>query len=351
MKFFNIDMHISVIADIKKIFKELGHEVEDKTLSGHAHIMGKPGRDGIPGIDVGIWTNLSDEMCDNFYKLNKHELEQYDGFICCYPPPFSLLYKNFNKPIIVVAATRYEYPLTDRPERWKQFNEYLKSPNIIRLANNLLDQRYAECMTGLKWDTIPSLCEYTNAKYNPNNNLSVLYSEYGGIDNPEIINKTSLGNYTWENLYQHKSIIHVPYNTSTMSIFEQYTANMPLFFPTKELLFKFFKEGKALGQLSFTQIFRSINYSLSSYNFDNSDNSYDINRLSDDNIIKRAIDLADYYDEKEMPFIQLFNSQDELIDKLNNSNLKDISDSMKKHNIARKESVYNKWSNVLSTIK
>ena len=68
-------------------------------------------------------------------------------------------------------------------------------------------------------------------------------------------------------------------------------------------------------------------------------------------IIKRAIDLADYYDEKEMPFIQLFNSQDELLDKLNNSNLKDISDSMKKHNIARKESVYNKWSNVLSTIK
>ena len=52
-----------------------------------------------------------------------------------------------------------------------------------------------------------------------------------------------------------------------------------------------------------------------------------------------------------MPFIQLFNSQDELLDKLNNSNLKDISDSMKKHNIARKESVYNKWSNVLSTIK
>ena len=40
MKFFNIDLHISVIADIKKIFTDLGHEVDDWSLSGHAWAFG-----------------------------------------------------------------------------------------------------------------------------------------------------------------------------------------------------------------------------------------------------------------------------------------------------------------------
>ena len=41
MRFFNIDLHISVIADIKKLFKELGHRVDDISLSGHHAIMGR----------------------------------------------------------------------------------------------------------------------------------------------------------------------------------------------------------------------------------------------------------------------------------------------------------------------
>ena len=34
MKFFNIDLHVSVIADIRRIFNDLGHDVDDWTLSG-----------------------------------------------------------------------------------------------------------------------------------------------------------------------------------------------------------------------------------------------------------------------------------------------------------------------------
>ncbi|MCJ7767674.1 hypothetical protein MUP79_04735, partial [Candidatus Bathyarchaeota archaeon] len=33
-----------------------------------------------------------------------------------------------------------------------------------------------------------------------------------------------------------KGIIHMPYECSTMSIFEQYSANVPLFFPSKSFL-------------------------------------------------------------------------------------------------------------------
>jgi hypothetical protein len=41
------------------------------------------------------------------------------------PPTFSLLYKKFDKPIIIVAPIRYEAPFWDKEEKWKNFNEYL----------------------------------------------------------------------------------------------------------------------------------------------------------------------------------------------------------------------------------
>ena len=34
MKFFNLDLHISVIADIENIFNELGHEIDINYLYG-----------------------------------------------------------------------------------------------------------------------------------------------------------------------------------------------------------------------------------------------------------------------------------------------------------------------------
>ena len=43
------------------------------------------------------WKNINKEMCNLFYERYKNELSQYDGFICTYPPAFSLLYEKFNK--------------------------------------------------------------------------------------------------------------------------------------------------------------------------------------------------------------------------------------------------------------
>jgi hypothetical protein len=42
--------------------------------------------------------------------------------------------------------------------------------------------------------------------------------------------------YDYENLSSYQGIIHIPYQVSTMSIFEQYRMNVPLFFPSKSLL-------------------------------------------------------------------------------------------------------------------
>ena len=91
MKFFNLDCHVSVIADIKKILESLGHEVVSYSISGHNWVFNRqPTKVDI--INPNNWRQLDEDMCDSFYERYKNELSEYDGFICTYPLTFSLLY-------------------------------------------------------------------------------------------------------------------------------------------------------------------------------------------------------------------------------------------------------------------
>ena len=156
MKFFNIDQHVSVIADVAHIFKNLGHQVDDWSLSGHHWVLNKPK----PNIKLSNGTQLtcsgvcSQEVCDMFYDQNKDELSKYDGFIACYPAEFALLYERFNKPIIIVNCLRYEHPNTFTPALRDRLNEFMKRRHqegtLYLVCNNKGDQAYTKFFTGIE---------------------------------------------------------------------------------------------------------------------------------------------------------------------------------------------------------
>ena len=232
MKLFNIDCHISVIADVKNIFEDLGHTVKSWCLSGHRWVFNLPECKS-PVINSSNWNNLDEKMVEDFYATHKDELDKYDAFICAYPPCFLKLFEKFNKPIIVIAATRYDHPFTNDPVRLNWLEDSLRNnKNIIKIANNQFDQKYCEYFLGNKWEWIPSLCDYTNARYKPTLDKSVLFSKFDIQIDKKIVHQNELGRYTWAHLYSHNSIVHLPYNVSTMSIFEQYQAGVPLNFPS-----------------------------------------------------------------------------------------------------------------------
>ena len=57
MKFFNIDLHISVIEDIKTIFADLGHQVDSKCMSYHAWVLGRT-TDKVDIVSQNNWRNI-----------------------------------------------------------------------------------------------------------------------------------------------------------------------------------------------------------------------------------------------------------------------------------------------------
>ena len=179
MKIFNLDLHISVIADIQKILTDLGHEVTSWNMSGHNWVFGR-GKMATDVITQENWHNISEEMCDKFYDRYKDELSKYDAFLVTYAPVFAMLFEKWNKPIIMVAPIRYEVPYTLQPEQWEKFNTFIREAvdrgQLILIANNKYDVEYGKYFTDREWTHIPNICDYTKSSYNPKKNTFLYYS-------------------------------------------------------------------------------------------------------------------------------------------------------------------------------
>jgi hypothetical protein len=351
MKFFNLDCHISVIADLKQIFESLGHEVTSWSVSGHNFVFDRdPVKVDI--INQHTWLQLDDDMCDRFYQRYKDELSSYDAFICTYPLTFSKLYEKFKKPIILHVPIRYEVPFHNNKEKWENFNEYLRNGIdrgfIIPVANSEYDKRYFEFFVERECKFIPNICEYTNTKWNPMKN-QFLYSGRLPInlDKSKIVNKDTLGKYKWSDLSEFKGIIVIPYTCSTMSIFEHYTANIPLFFPTKRYMMELYKSfgNFVLSELTWNRIFNLPPGSIIECDRSNDPNAY--NNLE---IMSNWIDYSDFYNQDSMPHIIYFDSQEDLLDKLETTNLIEVSEKMSNFNKLRREKVYNEWDKILNNL-
>jgi hypothetical protein len=351
MKFFNIDQHVSVISDIAHIFKNLGHEVDDWSLSGHHWVMNKPK----PQIMLSDGTQLTcsgvctEEVCDKFYQQHKDEFNKYDAFIACYPVEFALLYEKWNKPIIIVNCIRYDHPNTFNPALRERLNEFLKSRHaegkLYYVCNNKGDQVYTKYMTGIQGMHIPSLCEYTNAKYTGTKSQYVIHdrseiSVPGNLCVSLGAVRNSSWKYSWQELYSYKGIIHVPYHNGSMSIFEHYTANVPMFFPSKTHLKEMFHQNRALSDLTFYRINKA----------QEPDDINNPNSLRNPAVLDMWIDTCDFYDEGNMKYIQYFDSPAHLEHLLRTVNTHEISNNMAAHNVMRRASIYNNWQEILTSL-
>jgi hypothetical protein len=260
-RLLNIDLHISVIADIIDIFKKIdvNIQIEDWCLSGHNWVLNKQ-RKNLDILNHNTWTNLDINMINNFTKKYNNILNTFDGFICCHPNSFILFFEKYNKPIYVINTCRYDMPFC-----WNNnismihelHNCFIRLQNkklLTVISNNKADNSYFKLGNPtIDTQIIPSLCLYTNMTWNPysTNNKFLLYSGTLPLQNNIIINRSQLGQYKWNDLMKFKGIIHFPYEASTMSIFEHISSEIPLFFPSKIFLKYLWENKKIHSQMNY----------------------------------------------------------------------------------------------------
>jgi len=159
--------------------------------------------------------------------------------------------------LIVIASTRYELGRFG-VDRWTKWNHNLlqiaRTPTNVVGGNNRYDVEYIKYFTGIQPQLLPSFCGYLFNKYAPCRSgfllapvhhhgfEAIFMSEYKAL-----CGKTNCTaklrrlreiypSYKYSDLTSHSGIVYIPYQVSVMSMFEQYRMNIPLFFPSLDLL-------------------------------------------------------------------------------------------------------------------
>ena len=320
LKLFNLDLHISVIEDVKAHLRRYfgdAVEVVEWCISGHHRIMGKelmrPRH-----INNSEWRMIDRDRIQKFVSDNHEFLSTFDGFIVTHSPVFALIYESFNKPIYVVNSCRFDQPFGDSNMEMRNYLvdglKRMSRRGILRIiSNNKGDRDYLVEQTGIMTEHIPSLCSYTGARYVGNRKEFLCY-DANRVDIDNVVSKSDLPvGYEWSLLCEFRGIIHIPYEISTMSIFEQYASCIPLIIPTKRFL-------KRMGTLISVDAYEILGSS----------------KFSD---VDEWIERADFYDEDNMPYISYFDSWEELNTLLDRIDTQEITRLMAEWNTKRVQSI------------
>ncbi len=336
-KIFNLDLHASVVEDVKDIAKRLyGNSVEitNWSISDHNHFFNKPTAQ-VNHINNETWKNIDMDMITRFQDEYDEFLKGFDGFLVTFSPVLAMIYEKYEKPIIVVNACRYDQPFcwNNNTSMLKLFNNSLKrmdeSKQMIMVSNNLAEQEYLKKGSGVDSILIPSLCLYTNAHYSqPTKDNYIVFENRIVNDIKSLPNSDKIiprpRKYEFSELADYKGIIHMPYDISSMSLFEQYFSGIPLFFPEKEFYKKCVQEDK----VAFIAAYNSPNKKLNNEE------------------LEEWLKNADYYNFK---YINYYNSFEDCVAKVNAFNDPD-KDARLAWIEKVKEKALKDWRNIFDSI-
>ena len=258
------DHHSAPVLDLRSLLEPLGVEFIDHTLYTKCrYFCHCSGKRSLRVLDEDNVLSMTPTLIADFqksYPKNDNEIARVDAFAMFYCFSQFEMFRPYNKSIIAISALRYE-ACRKQPRRWEELNgnlsELYGSPSHVIGANNQYDKEYIGYFTGLRIELLPSFCLYSGGYYNPIHHSYLISAQRDGFSRAfsvfwddefkthyRRLNATFIlgplrgneGKYeTWD-WASHFGIVNVPYQTSTMSIFEQYRMCIPLFFPAHATL-------------------------------------------------------------------------------------------------------------------
>jgi hypothetical protein len=323
-KIFNLDLHISVINDLRVELAEREVNLKSWSISGsntHTRKVFKIS-DPTDVITGATWKDLDQQLISDFGRRYKKFLSSCDGFVVTHTPVFAQLYEQFKKPTLVIASTRYEAPFSNIQECWNSLNHFIlneiKDERMLLSANNLGDVDYVKYFLGTIPDYTPSVCDYTKYTWRCGGHKRLVMCR-----DPNLVNHISketngswesfreiMGSkYSWKDFDYVKEILVIPYNISTMSLFEFATAGIPVVVPSKKLLLQLILDFPTiLDEISYFQV-----------------NNHDVTNLSPNNpnnyksanFFSWWLDRADFYNPSLMPNVRVIDSLRDLSEDAN----------------------------------
>jgi len=300
------------------------------------------------------------------------EFAKVDVFLCSHPTANCELYLAFNRSIIMYEHTPLEFGrfsnkswmassiVKDTEKARERWNEWCKAvklmsekPNIVIAANNLYHARYIKYMTGVDALYLPSYCPSTNVSYSPTKKVfliggsrwtgefwlqseikrafALLAKEPDGVRLQTLLSLYPKG-YTWQDVVQHPGVVMIPYQVSTMSMLEYYRHNIPIFAPSLKLSIEGARGEFLLRERIYGQPPRCNDSMLAPNPNSNSMES-----------LEYWIPMVDWL---QLPHIILYDSAEDLYQKMKTADLMQVSERMREFNGQEMERIKQLWQEV-----
>lgn len=356
------DFHISPIQNVKMIvgrLTDLRVHFIDKSLSGHCHLT-QTCATNLRVLNHANGINPSTEIRHQFitsYTADT-ELVGVDAMACFHPSAMCELFMTFGKRLFVIATTRYELG-RETEELWKAWNENLKviaenSHNIIG-ANNLYDAKYIEYFTGIKPVVLPSVIDM-KLTYEASSS-DILVTEMRSHAAKSIMSiitnlsprfkslRQKYPQYNYKDLTHNTAILHIPYQVSIMSLFEQYAMGIPIIVPSLNFLWEMHNKWDVVTQRTWTRERTGIRPKASIIEGHLGTTELDPNNDLDESAFKHWVAYADFY---QWPHIIQFDSWEDLVVKIGRTDWTAISFNMQQFHKTMLLDTMKKWRTIIT---
>jgi hypothetical protein len=264
---FSLELHASVTRDLIPFIKQKKSEFTRWSISPSSFLFAERNLK-VHGINSRNWTKIDPPSIAIFQDKYKFFLSKIDLFVVSYSFSLIKLYKKYRKPILAINATRYESPYTLNHQEFISLNEDLfdlsSSKLLTVISNNLGDKDYLRILADIESAHIPSLCNYTET-HNPVFNKWIISCRNFDLSNriaddvPNAFTSESLfpQGFSYSDVSRYRGVILIPYNISTMRLFELTTAGFPVRIPSDQLLRQWINLPGVLSELSWLQVHNS----------------------------------------------------------------------------------------------
>lgn len=373
IRLFGLDHHHAVLWDIKQIVRPLGIRLDFFWLCDGR----PPVNEAIPSAFHPFYSSLDiykSDPLDHLPEETIRKIKAYDGIVSSHSLVTAFRLRETGLPIFHVNSTRFGNEWIQDPRKHKiltdTLEEMFRQNRLFVAHNNRGDQMYlrqyfptlqpsqeiyipSDCYSPhrfrnksvepkrfLIWDTRQVLLQPDKSPFMKQMYAALKGSLGDALDSQALLLAEKQGYLEEGYLDKYTAVIHLPYNVSTMSIFQQTAANIPVWVPSARLLQELWEDTREPSELSWTLFAEGTEKDAS---------PLDSARKRD--VVERWVKHADFYFQETMGCILTFDSIEDLESRIQKQDYNDlIKESMEKQ-MKRRYEILASWEGVLQMLK
>ena len=375
IRLFGLDHHHAVLWDIKQILRPLGFRLDFFWLSDGRSSM----NEAIPNAFHPFYSSVDIYKTDPTLRLSEECIRTikekgYQGIISAHSLVTPSRLTEAGLPIFHLTSTRFGNEGILDSVKHKQLTEALEEmfrQNRLFVAhNNRGDQMYfRQYFRGLEpsqeiyipsycysphrlriesvepkrffiWDTRQVLLQADKSPFMKQLYIRLKDHLQDSLDSQALLLAEKKEYLAEGYLDKYTAVIHLPYNISTMSIFQQTAANIPVWVPSARLLADLWEDTREPNELSWT-VFGSIK----------EEDISPLDNVRKREVIEKWVKHADFYFQETISCILTFDSIEDLVSRIQKEDYNAlIKESNEKQNKRRYE-IIGSWEGLLQTLK